>query len=287
MENRYEHQQDFLWFSYFGITKEDAFTEKDLIRKDALLACIIRAYRDLCRSMEYRFSSEKLKKADKENNEIKSFLRNKEAILAVDIDNTGSQSAVVLLYKQIAALINQLSIKMNDDQRKKLFDDWHCDTCENLRTIVNNPNMSLLEDNASFSYGQAQKWVNLTIKNMYVMGLWPSLYGIEEHLHITIDSYILKAASMKNNIKNKYALRKPIAPKEPNGEESSYSCTFYSEEKGKKSCPWSKLNKTDYLRLQCAIRRAIKTSSVKEIHEMNPFEWETKAWIAQARIENK
>ena len=42
-------KEDFLWYTYFGITKIDA--EKD--HKKALEKCVYRAYLDMCRTISF------------------------------------------------------------------------------------------------------------------------------------------------------------------------------------------------------------------------------------------
>lgn len=266
---------DFLWFSYFGITKEDARSNCGA----AILACINRAYRDVCRRLEYRYSVESLKNIDDDK---RVFQNNKDKFLADDKPDN-KQSAVFLLKDCICSLLKNLYCKA--EYSRAAFDLWHQNTCDSLIELANSLELNLFKYESFFSYGHAQKWVNLSLKNMFVMGLWHNLDGIEEYLHVTIDSYILKAAAKRKN-GNEYALKECIAPIEHNDDCYVSRCTYYHEDKdsdGKKSCPWSKMNKNDYLRLQCDIKRAIDT----KFQRMTPFEWENKAWIEQAKIENK
>lgn len=77
------------------------------------------------------------------------------------------------------------------------FDDWHDTLCKELRDIYS----------GRLSYGQAQKWVNMTIKYAYVLkklgavdeGIFP--YISEKHVsefHPPIDSYILRGVIKDN-----------------------------------------------------------------------------------------
>ena len=57
-----EQSLDFLWITYFGITK----TEAEKNKEKAAFACADRAYRDLCRRIPYFYSSSEIEKNKKE-----------------------------------------------------------------------------------------------------------------------------------------------------------------------------------------------------------------------------
>ncbi|MCI5948919.1 MAG: hypothetical protein MRZ22_08370, partial [Oscillospiraceae bacterium] len=73
----------------------------------------------------------------------------------------------------------------------KPYDTWHNDTCNNI--------ISQYPENV-LSYGQAQKWLNMTVKYVYVLKLLDRFQGqykyiSDEHVsefHVPIDSYILE-----------------------------------------------------------------------------------------------
>lgn len=73
----------------------------------------------------------------------------------------------------------------------KPYDEWHSDTCKNI--------ISKYPDNV-LSYGQAQKWLNMTVKYVYVLKLLGKFenqykYISDEHVsefHVPLDSYILE-----------------------------------------------------------------------------------------------
>lgn len=79
------------------------------------------------------------------------------------------------------------------------FCDWHLRLCEDI--------IGIYENFVPFSHGQAQKWVNMTMKYLYVFKLVfadmkddryekiPTFFKSEENinkLHIPLDNYILK-----------------------------------------------------------------------------------------------
>ena len=85
-----------------------------------------------------------------------------------------------------------LLIKKSMDQISGSFDDWHAELCKGLIEIYTPERLS---------YGQAQKWVNMTIKYVYVLkrlgvideDIFP--YISDEHkdlFHPPIDSYVLR-----------------------------------------------------------------------------------------------
>lgn len=62
------------------------------------------------------------------------------------------------------------------------FDNWHYNVCSEIRTLYRNSNVHL-------TYGQAQKWVNMTIKYLYILEVY-SFNDIFGFLHIPLDNYI-------------------------------------------------------------------------------------------------
>ena len=72
------------------------------------------------------------------------------------------------------------------------FDAWHAAVCSKLKAIY------AQHGHASFYIGQAQKWINMTFKYVYVMGEaklpgFASFYGL---CHMPIDNIILKRLAL-------------------------------------------------------------------------------------------
>lgn len=85
------------------------------------------------------------------------------------------ETAKNLLYSEIKSLFNK-NIKNQSD-----FDKWHKDCCDKLIIIFGEQ---------TFYYGQAQKWINMTLK--YISMLEHNLVKkVYEYCHIPIDNYIL------------------------------------------------------------------------------------------------
>lgn len=72
------------------------------------------------------------------------------------------------------------------------FDAWHRQTCEALKAVYS-------ERGVAFTHGQAQKWINMTLKYVFVSlaldiaSSPPQLRSLYAHAHLPIDSIVLEA----------------------------------------------------------------------------------------------
>lgn len=243
---------DFLLYSYFGIKESDL---KPQSKKDIPYICDIcakRAYLDLARTVRYEYSSSKLEemKSKKSSKEDKDKATN-----FIDSKNELIKNICENILSPIKTKEGEISFKNSD------FDDWHKAKCEEIKEkmngnyeTVNNSDEKVLEE--SFTIGQAQKWVNMTLKYLWLLDALPKNI-CEKDLHIPIDSYIIEIAYSKK-VTFKYALELEDKPKES----------------------WSKLSEyEEYLKIQEAIRKAIKTNAT---NETIPIKWELLAWIEVA-----
>lgn len=82
-----------------------------------------------------------------------------------------------ILYSEIKMLLNANIRNQND------FDKWHEDCCEKMIVVFGEQ---------TFYYGQAQKWINMSLKyiSMFEHKLIKRVY---EYCHVPIDNYILEA----------------------------------------------------------------------------------------------
>jgi hypothetical protein len=138
---------------------------------------------------------------------------------------------------------------------QKAFDEWHGKACSGIIKISEKHKLPL---NNGFTYGLAQKWLNMTLKYMLVMEQWNAQSDpIKKYFHVPVDSYIMQAASedFKINLSHR------------SGGERKYS----TDSKG-----WSKWDESEYTAFQVSLRKATKPKS--------PIEWEFPAWL---RIKNK
>ncbi len=218
---KYEKMLDFLLFGYFGCDGSDG---ADTMRNRAAH----RAYLDLARTVSYSSSTsqlaEKLKKrsSEYEKKEAETFIKKKEALV---------DSVCERLYP----------LPSGD------FDAWHQEKCEEICRMMDDS--GLLGE--PFTCGQAQKWVNMTLKYLWLLDLLPEEIK-EESLHVPIDSFILQRLS------------KQVSDVTGSGETYCY-----------KHMAWSAITEyTDYKDLQAEIKKITP----------NPIRWEGEAWIAVAKM---
>lgn len=236
---------DFLLYSYFGIKESDLKPQS----KKVPYICAKRAYLDLARTVKYNYSSSELeemkskKSSEEDRDEANNFIESKNNLIKNICEN---------ILSPVKTEKGEISFENSD------FDEWHEVKCEEIINFMNNSidksNTEILKE--KFTVGQAQKWVNMTLKYLWLLDALPD--NIDENdLHIPIDSYIIEIAyDNKNKFDNALGL----------------------EEKPKES--WSKLSEyEDYFGIQKEIREAIKTNAT---NETIPIKWESLAWIEVA-----
>lgn len=155
--------------------------------------------------------------------------------------------ATKLLKKEI------YSVKVNRSTQES-FDKWHKKTCGKIIECYDEVNSG----KSIFTYGNAQKWLNMALKYLWLLGALPNDIK-EELLHAPIDSYILQ--------------------KLWNLKAEGVTCsadTFYY-----KGNSWSKIGDyDDYFELQKVIRDMAKQGGKTVIEQEN------ETWIEMA-IERK
>lgn len=237
---------DFLLYSYFGIKESDLNDQSNIP-----YICAKRAYLDLARTVRYEYSSSELEemKSKKSSEEDKDKATN-----FIDSKNELIKNICENILSTIETKEGEISFESSD------FDKWHKAKCEEIINFMNNSidksNTKILKEE-KFTIGQAQKWVNMTLKYLWLLNALPT--GVKpEYLHVPIDSYIIEIAyDNKNKFENALGLL---------------------EEKPKES--WSKLPEyKTYFKIQEAIRKAIKTNTT---NETIPIKWESLAWIEVA-----
>lgn len=206
---------DFLIFSYFGFTLDAG--EDTIIDK-----VIDRSYRDASSHV-------------------------------LSVDDSEKQSRKNDASKIIKERLNALTEK---------FDAWHEDCIDALCKAYENCKYKEIKKKNSedtytleFTYGIAQKWLNMTMKYLYILNTFfpdkkicKKVNELSHTLHVPLDSYIFEAAA---------------------NEDKSYP---WSKEK------WSKISVyEDYWEYQEKIKK--KFSS--------PIDWEGNAWLKIAKERNK
>lgn len=198
---------------------------------DILSKCANKAYMDLCRTIRFKTDDGNIK------TEYKTTICDK-LVLEYDL------------------LCNVVSACSSENEKQEIFDREHNRICKEI--------CSKYSEISDFTYGQAQKWLNMMLK--YFL-LTEGDSALKSYLHIPVDSYIMQAVGSDNS-KLKYCLKLECVPKK-NGTVGKYS------ESSSKS--WSKWNYEEYIAFQNSIRTAIAESDYSF-----PIEWENQAWIEVA-----
>ena len=141
--------------------------------------CAEKAYRDLSRTMAYNKPLNPDKATEKEYEEEK---------------NKYKESVNTLIEKRITKLLEEL----DKHSTENAFDCWHEKTCDD---IIKMSEKSEIVKEKGFYYGQAQKWLNMTFKNMLIAGVKKvQLEKLEAFLHVPVDSFIISPAE-KSGVK--------------------------------------------------------------------------------------
>lgn len=171
----------FLIYSYWGINSCDGSISNELIR----IECAKKAYLDMARTVKFCYSAsdlvEKKKgRSDSEKKVAESFERDKKN----------------LVERVCEKILMGLEENMSGQDA---FDNWHREKCVRIIKMMNDS--GVLDRKTPFTYGQAQKWVNMTLKYLWLLDCLPE--GLhEEYLHVPIDSFILQALMEEANVKN-------------------------------------------------------------------------------------
>ena len=231
MFSQHDENMQFLKVSYKG--KKELTGHEELCdwyfgnRERSIEICAHRAYRDFCRRLTGISKNKPKKKND--------WRKEEEELIAEEVEK----------------ILNNLPIG------KETFDEWHKKLCNKIITKFIDCEINLKEG-TEFKYGLAQKWVNMTLKNMIVMEKWDQeMNALIEYLHVPVDNYIMEAASEDFNILflNKYSGK-------------------YGEYNSNVTKPWSKWDFQEYEKFQIALRGQIDS----------PIIWEGPAWL---KINNK
>lgn len=170
--------------------------------------------------------------------------------------------AVEILKDRITCLLS--ANDKTDIQMESSYDSWHETTCKEIKKIYNN------KLNELFTYGNAQKWVNMTMKYILIVnsliGKFEKICEIKEYLHIPVDNYMIEA------IWDVTKIRLPLIEEKllKNGTRGAYL-----PEKVK---AWSKWDINDYIVFRDSLRNYLK-----EKNEKSPIEWEGPTWIKIAK----
>lgn len=170
-----------------------------------------RAYLDFCRTIKFIVSSNEGERAQ----------------ARTDVDG--------MIENKLKAIADAVITSQDE------YDEWHKELCEEIVGRY----AKVCGD--QFCIGQAQKWVNMTVKYLYLIDSG-CVKPITTFAHVPLDNYVFTAA------------REHLAL-------SSDSLT-----------PWSKINDYSvYLNYQIGLRKAVKALNT------DPFRWELFYWLEEAK----
>lgn len=239
MSENTQYQLNFLWAAYFGIKKDEAEGDED----KAIRACCRRAYRDLSRTLKYTYSSSELDSWTKEKKKDEDAYKEGK-------ENKDTYTEKMKKYKNdVEEKLTELC--KNIPTEEGAFKEWHFAACKyiidksnvacDLITGGNKEHVALFK--AAPTIGQAQKWVNMTLKYMLVMGI-ERMEALKPVLHVPVDSYIIEKAQDELDVQSPF----------PN---------------------WSKINDYGkYLNYQDDIKK-----NAAEKKNKTAIDWEGDAWI--------
>lgn len=125
---------------------------------------------------------------------------------------------------------------------------------------VSSSTSSCKRNDKRFYYGQAQKWINMSLKYLWLLGMLPENESVI--LEAPIDRFIINAVSFENE-----DVKFPIDKDNPTDSKNKQYRPLCGD-----TMPWSKLDETEYTYIQEQIKKIPSKESV--------VEWECNAWIS-------
>lgn len=234
-----ENAINFFLYSYFGFELKDLKNESEDV---IIMKCAQRAYRDLNRTLDFK------EKTGDETGEAKKRIE--------DAHKEFCNQVCEVIKTQIKKLL---------DSDEKDFDKNHKAACQD---ICAKASKTVVLAQALYK-GQAQKWLNMTMKYMWLLGLRQKDFSkLISVMHVPVDSYILQAV-WEEDKEGKVEI--PLN----DGKERKDK---YSDGKDGKVKAWSqwiddKDKDDDYTKFQKSLRTWCKSKGE------NPIEWEGPEWI--------
>ena len=144
----------------------------------------------------------------------------------------------IQLRERAKAYLEEGFDSLNQIQNQKEFDAWHKKLGNKLISLY-------ASEGITFTYGQAQKWINMTAKYLYLIGAY-TFENVFQYLHVPIDNYVMDIAE------EKFKLEKP-------------------------ELPWSQWDYEGYKNYQLSLRKLIQDKG------LDPLRWEFRNWLESAR----
>ncbi len=226
---------NFLIFNYFGITLASDW-------KTVVRASIIKAYDDATNQGAY-------------NAMFTKDLNNLDTLK--EKSDTSKKTSAKLIEEKVDKLLNEDKQPCNI----KSYSDWHNNLCNSLCDNYKDIKINRIP---AFSYGNAQKWVNMTVKYIYMLDCFfdnldnnyhNQIEKYKNYFDIPIDRYIIQSIWKEKSI--------PLPCDD------------------KLTAPWSKWDEPTYDKCQDSLKRHL---SGKCTANKTFLEWENDAWIEQKNI---
>ena len=231
---------DFLVYCYLGIAPANPDCDEEEYKTYVAEKCANRAYRDFNRTLRFNKAVSNANKS-KFSNEFCKLVADE----AINLIGNATESTFDELHKEVC---------------EKIIREAEGKTYENEKVLAQN-------GTKSFYYGQAQKWINMTLKYMWLLGIWSEDFArIASKLHIPVDSYIITAVCKAKQQWGKNDFFLPI--KEGKKRERSFNL--------EKIEPWSKWDYETYIKFQTSLREHI-------INGGHPLEVENELWLNSVR----
>lgn len=229
---------DFLLYSYFEITS-------DCKRDEMIDACIKRAYLDTCRRINFPLPA-----AQKKDEAKGQYFY---------------EHTVDVLRKRIEQLSEQD------------YDQWHKETCEAvIKMGCADDIRNFYQESIVLTYGHAQKWVNMTMKYLYLLEQLLEKGYVScnwSKLHVPIDSFIME--SIYKDIE--------LPGREHGRSFDKVKKLKFDTAQSDDLLPWSKWEQKGYE----GVYQKIRSHAQKGDENICPLVWENSAWIKVAKSRKK
>jgi hypothetical protein len=179
-----EDRLGFFVGAYFKIGSMDLLEMgNNDIAKRVICKCVDKAYQDLKRRIPYKYSNSKVKD-----------LGHEEKVLYCNLKKD--------FYQEISEIICSYLV-VREAYPLDVIDIKNINPSEIIEDVIEcaKKYQMLFKEDTTFTVGLAQKWVNMTLKYLWILGVLDDEY--DENLDVPIDSYILvEVAKLGIDIKN-------------------------------------------------------------------------------------
>ena len=156
-----------------------------------------------------------------------------------------------VLHQGVLDSINDFVQELKSVKSQGSFDKRHRAWCEDTcQTFASDKHPERV---FNFHPGQAQKWLNMTLKYLAVLD-HPQVQRVYEYLHVPIDKFVYEAASNEG-------IKRPL----PDPESST------------RSTAWSRLTYKQYWDYQQELRKFVSSSK----KYATPLDWEADVWTSR------